>query len=95
VLLETPRIRQRYPYADADVRDYLQGLRQAALLVSDLPHLSGAVRDPNDDMILACAVGASASHAVTRDDDLLSLDTYEGITIITPEAFLMLLRSAG
>jgi predicted nucleic acid-binding protein len=50
---------------------------------------------PNDDMILACAVAASASHVVTRDDDLLSLDTYEGITIITPEAFLMLLRSAG
>ena len=27
VLLETPRIRQRYPYADADVHDYVQGLR--------------------------------------------------------------------
>ena len=95
VLLETPCIRQRYPYADADVHDYVQGLRQAALLVSDLPHLSGVVRDPNDDMILACAVAASASHVVTRDNDLLSPDTYEGITIVTPEAFLMLLRSAG
>jgi uncharacterized protein len=84
VLLETPRIRQRYPYADADVHDYVQGLRQAALLVSDLPHLSGVVRDPNDDMILACAIAASASHVVTRDDDLLSPDTYEGITIVTP-----------
>ena len=46
-------------------------------------------------MILACAVAASASHVVTRGDDLLSPDTYEGITIVTPEAFLMLLRSAG
>jgi predicted nucleic acid-binding protein len=45
-------------------------------------------------MILACAVAASASHVVTRDDDLLSLGTYEGVTIITPEACVTMLRSA-
>jgi putative PIN family toxin of toxin-antitoxin system len=94
VLLATPRIRLRYPYTDEDVQDYLQGLRQAALIVSDLPPLSGIVRDPNDDMILACAVATSASHVVTRDDDLLSLGTYEGIAIVTPEAFLTALRHA-
>jgi uncharacterized protein len=94
VLLATPRIRQRYPYTDADVQDYLQGIRQAALVVSDLPPLSGIVRDPNDDMILACAVATSASHVVTRDDDLLALDSYEGSAIVTPEAFLTLLRGA-
>ena len=93
-LLATPRIRQRYPYTDADVQDYLQGIRQAALVVSDLPPLTGIVRDPNDDMILACAVAASASHVVTRDDDLLALGSYKGSAIVTPEAFLTLLRSA-
>lgn len=93
VLLSTPRIRQRYPYTDADVQDYLQSLRQAAWLVSDLPPLSGVVRDPNDDMILACAVAASASHVVTRDHDLLSLGAYESILIVTPEIFLGMLRS--
>ena len=92
VLLERPHIRQRYSYTDADVQTYLQGLRQAALLISTLPPLAGIVRDPNDDMILACAVAASASHVVTRDPDLLSLDTYAGIAIVTPEAFLALLR---
>ena len=91
-LLATPRIRQRYPYTD--VQDSLQGIRQAALVVSDLPPLTGIVRDPNDDMILACAVAASASHVVTRDDDLLALGSYKGSAIVTPEAFLTLLRSA-
>jgi putative PIN family toxin of toxin-antitoxin system len=95
VLLERPHLRQRYPYTDVDVQAYLQGLRQAALLVSTLPPLSGIVRDPNDDMILACAVAAATSHVVTRDPDLLSLDTYEGIAIVTPEAFLALLRREG
>jgi uncharacterized protein len=94
VLLTAERIRQRYPYTDADVQDYLQSIRQAALIVSDLPPLSGIVRDPNDDIVLACAVAAEASHVVTRDDDLLSLETYEGVAILSPETFLTMLRTS-
>ena len=69
-------------------------LRASFLIVYDLPPLTGIVRDPNDDMILTCAVAGTADSVVTRDDDLLSLETYEGITIVTPEAFLAFLRSA-
>jgi putative PIN family toxin of toxin-antitoxin system len=92
VLLITTRLRRRYAYTDGDVRDYIQSLRLAAELVSDLPPLVGIVRDPNDDMIVACAVAAAADYVVTRDDDLLSLETYEGITMVTPEGFLALVR---
>jgi uncharacterized protein len=93
VLLTAARIRQQYPYTNADVQDYLQSIRLAALIVSDLPPVSGIVRDPNDDMILACAVAAEASHVVTHDDHLLSLGTYEGVMIVTPEALLAMLRN--
>jgi uncharacterized protein len=95
VLLTAERLRQRYPYTDADVRDYLHSIRQAALIVADLPPLSGLVRDPNDDIILACAVAAEAAYVVTRDDDLLSLGTYEGITILSPETFHTMLRRSA
>jgi putative PIN family toxin of toxin-antitoxin system len=93
VLLTAERIRLRYPYTDADVQDYLQSIRQAALIVADLPPLSGLVRDPNDDMVLACAVAAEASYVVTRDDDLLSLGNYAGAEIVSPEALLTMLRT--
>lgn len=92
VLLETSRIRRRYAYPDHSVMDFVVGLRVLADIVTDLPPLSGVVRDPNDDMIVACAVAASASYIVTSDNDLLSLEVYEDITIITPEAFMALLR---
>jgi putative PIN family toxin of toxin-antitoxin system len=91
--LLTPRLQQRYAYTADEVDTFKATLRGAFLIISDLPPLTGIVRDPNDDMILACAVAASASHVVTRDDDLLSLGTYEGVTIVTPEAFLTLLRT--
>ncbi len=62
---------------------------------TDLPPLTGIVRDPNDDMILACAVAAGASHVVTRDNDLLALGVYEKGSrwASRAETFLGMLRS--
>src|SRR5215211_3402166 len=89
--LAYPRIRERYTYTDTDVADFLNRLRIAANLVDDLPHLT-VVRDPNDDMVIATAVHAQVAYVVTRDNDLLSLQQYEDITIISPEAFIAIVR---
>ena len=79
--LAYPRIRRRYPYTDEDVRVFCEGLRDAASLVSPPSALPAVVRDPNDDMVLATARAAHVAYLITRDLDLLSLQTYEGITI--------------
>jgi putative PIN family toxin of toxin-antitoxin system len=92
--LASPRLQQRYTYGMGDVEMFSRLLRTSFVVLADLPPLTGIVRDPNDDMILACAVAAGASHVVTRDDDLLALGVYEGIAIVTPETFLGMLRSA-
>ena len=92
VLVETLRLRQRYTYNDEDVQAFILSLRAAVRLVTDVPPLAGIVRDPNDDMVVACAVAAAADYVVSRDEDLLSLGIYEGITMITPEDFIVLLR---
>jgi putative PIN family toxin of toxin-antitoxin system len=93
--LAYPRIRRRYPYTDEDVRVFCEGLRDAASLVPPPADIPAVVRDPNDDMVLATAQAAHAPYLITRDLDLLSLQTYEGITILTPEAFMTLLRERG
>ena len=92
VLLEREHLRERYPYTDEDVTEFCQFLQRSFSLVTDLPPLTGIVRDPNDDMIVATAHGAHAAYLITRDDDLLALQRYEEITIITPEAFMGLIR---
>lgn len=74
-------------------RPFCARVRNAVLLVSPLPPLPVICRDPNDDMVLACAVAAGAAYLVTRDKDLLVLQHYEGIAMVTPEAFLALLRA--
>jgi len=46
------------------------------------------LRDPNDNMILATAIAADADVIVTGDQDLLVLQEYEGIPIVTTREFL-------
>ncbi len=44
-------------------------------------------RDPDDDKFIECAVDAKALFIVSGDKDLLVLEQYEGIEIITAAAF--------
>ena len=59
-LLRLGRLRRRYPYSDERVRRYHRLLQVTASVVADLPAITGVVRDPNDDMVVACAVAAAA-----------------------------------
>ena len=47
-----------------------------------------ACRDPRDDKFLDVAVSGQADCLVTGDGDLLVLDPFMGISIVTPESFL-------
>jgi predicted nucleic acid-binding protein len=48
------------------VIEYCQGLTRYGTIITDVPDIRGVVRDPNDDMIIACAVAAGADYIVTR-----------------------------
>lgn len=87
------RIRRRYRYPDTVVVEYCRELARLGAIVAGVPEIR-VVRDPDDDKILACAIAAGAEYLVTRDKDLLSLDSYRGIAILPPERFLHLLRGA-
>jgi uncharacterized protein len=91
-VLEYPRIRKRYRYADEVVGGYLALLRVVSQVVTDLPKIKPVVRDPNDDMIIACAIKAATDYIVTRDKDLLTLRQYKEIHIVSPEEFVSLLK---
>jgi uncharacterized protein len=94
VLLSRPHIRRRYQYPDAAVHEFCRGLAALATRVSDVPKVK-VVRDPDDDMVIACALAARADYLVTRDKDLLTLAAHADVAIATPEAFSAVLRSEG
>ena len=56
----------------------------------DRPLQVPQLRDPDDTIILATALVAKAEVVVTGDLDLLTLQYFENIPIITPKEFLHL-----
>jgi putative PIN family toxin of toxin-antitoxin system len=58
--------------------------------------ITGAVRacrDPDDDKFLETAINGEAFCIVTGDGDLVALDPFEGVRIVTPRDFVEALRS--
>ena len=92
VLLEYPRIRKRYCYSDEAVAEYIMLLRVLAQVVTEIPNIKNIVRDPNDDMVIACALKAKAHYIITRDKYLLTLEANVETSIFSPEEFIKLLR---
>ncbi|MFH1458549.1 MAG: putative toxin-antitoxin system toxin component, PIN family [Candidatus Omnitrophota bacterium] len=50
------------------------------------------LRDSKDTKIIACALNAKAEYIVTGDKDLLALEKYAEVRILTPKTFLDLFK---
>ena len=70
--------------------EFLAALVQAAEKVNVTAAITDC-RDGNDNKFLELAVSGSASQIVTGDEDLLVLHPFQGIAILTPQAFLTML----
>ena len=75
-------------YVRRERRDAL--LERVASLVEIIDVLQSirASRDPKDDKLLEAAVNGRADMIVTGDKDLLDLDPFRGMAIVTPGAYL-------
>jgi uncharacterized protein len=72
---------------------FLEQLRRRVRIVDPTPLRSRVSRDADDDVVLATAVAAGATVIVTGDQDLLVIDRYNGIDIVSPRDFLSRLSS--
>lgn len=86
--LSRDKFRSKLQMLGVTVNDLMAGVREVVAVYPisdiDVPEL----RDPNDNMILATAIAAGAEAIVTGDRDLLVLQEYEGIPIVTAREFL-------
>ncbi len=87
----TDRLRARYPER-SPVR-WAEALAASAELVFPNVRLRGITPDPDDEVFLECAVAGEADLLVTGDKrHLQSLVEVRGVRIVSPAAFLELLR---
>lgn len=75
------------PFADADRTQYLAILRRETDVVQP-DDVVDIVRDPDDDKFLEVALAGDADFVVSGDRDLLGLESYRDIDVITPDEFV-------
>ena len=84
ILLELQnKLEDKFGFDRAQVVNALQQARKVLTIVYPSQKVA-AVRDPDDDKILECALEAKADIIVGFDKDLLTLKEYESIKIIHP-----------
>lgn len=69
------------------IEPYLEKVGAFGLVLVNSPIIR-ACRDPRDDKFLEVAVHGRADVIVTGDTDLLALDPFRGIAILTPAEYL-------
>ena len=79
----------RLDYPGRKCVEWVEALTESAELVFPVERASGATPDPDDEMILECALAAEADYIVSGDKKhLLALRQFQGIPIVSPAEFL-------
>lgn len=88
-VLARPKFAARMAAVGSSAAALVSGYRALATVVRASP-VPPTTRDPDDDEVLACALGAAASLIVTRDQDLLALGEFRGVRILSAREALEL-----
>ena len=90
----TEELRLEYPGRPCVA--WMDAMTNAATLVFPMERAGGATPDPNDEMVLECALAAEADAIVSGDKKhLLSLRKFRGIAIVSPSDLLRRLPVLG
>jgi putative PIN family toxin of toxin-antitoxin system len=94
-VLERPQLEPRRRELGLEVADlvaYAAGL----LTVIDLTNVPALVPDdPDDDVIVACAIAVGANFIISGDRHLQVLQQVGGIPVVTPQGFLAHIQSSS
>ncbi len=91
-VLRYPRIVKRHKKDEKKIQRYLKLLSRQTTIVKSTERLSVVKDDESDNRYIECAVAGRANYIISGDNHLLSVGEYKGIVILSPAAFIGLLR---
>lgn len=77
----------KFRYSEEEAQEAVNLLRSQMEKVEPGELDAPVCRDPDDDLVLATAVAGGVRCIVTGDKDLLVLERYRGIEIVSPSSF--------
>ena len=92
--LRKPKFDSRFQAKGVTPDELMDEYRQMTQLVTPAEIPDDSVRDPKDQIILAAAVGGSASHLISGDKDLTTLRQYSDVMVLTVSQFLAMMNQS-
>ena len=93
-VLQRAKFAQRLSLAGVASHTLVMGYAALAWLIEPAVIEPVIIADPDDDVVLACAIAARAEAIVSGDNHLLNLKQYEGIPIFTAAQLLARIEKA-
>jgi len=78
----------RFGFSETEKQSFLEVILVSFHIVESQVDLDVVDADPDDNMVLECAVAGSADWIVSGDSDLRDLGEFRDIKIVTPAEFL-------
>jgi putative PIN family toxin of toxin-antitoxin system len=79
-VMTRPKVRSKFPsLTDDRVTEFLNAIGRAAITLNPVPAVFALPRDPKDEKYINLAAYAGAKFLVTRDNDLLDLNSAESL----------------
>ncbi len=96
-LVEKPDVVKLLERRQVTTQDFINGLAVLIGVAEEITPTGEAppCRDEKDRMYLHCAVAGEAEYLISRDQDLLSIETIGACRIVSPEAFLQAMQDKG
>jgi putative PIN family toxin of toxin-antitoxin system len=86
------RFQRKYAKVRENRLEFVRLLSDQCIWVEPTEKLEVVRADESDNRIVECAVAGSAEYIVTGDGHLLELENYQGIEIVTPATFIIMLE---
>ena len=86
ILSEYQEILKRdFDFSDKEISEIMEKVLVFVTLVNPKTKVNVVKDDPDDDVIIECALESESKYIITYDKHLLNLKEYRGIRIIRPE----------
>jgi putative PIN family toxin of toxin-antitoxin system len=89
------RLQRKYQKIRERRLEFIELISEQSIWSEPTETLAIVTADESDNRYLECAIAGGATYVVTGDEHLLSVGNYQGISIITPAAFVTLLETGN
>jgi putative PIN family toxin of toxin-antitoxin system len=78
-------LRRDFDFSEEEIAEIMEKVLFFVTLVNPKEKVKIVKEDPDDDIIIDCALESNSKYVLTYDKHLLNLKEYQGIRIIRPE----------